>query len=541
MPDIPRFPAFNAVAALKKQLNFNETAGTRDPLTGTGATIPKSIDVQKVTQNSDGTWNQILSIEPSPVQDQNSILNQLTQERESTIQSYEDLSAVYDAEILKYNTEINQKKSEIISIITTAVGAGCSYLPGNAANINGVACGIGSTIRQDESKLKIYTNITNYAASNPFSESTQNLSSSNLGKGFENIISNNSGSIVGSNYKSLTGLKIISGFLGGGAGGGATDSDCTTYKNQINSLATEIETLRTNRDQYLKQVNDLKNLKNDQEFRRWGNKQGDAILTTYNNSLKTSINTISQYVDNLVMDGLIVYYDAAENYGIEFISESATGINAITKWNNLAGDGLYATPKTSVYSVNLNTDGPSVELNNYITTTNQYFDIESSFIGSSEIESGDTSYTIETWVKITNDTNLGISSTTNGASIVGISSVHGYGLQVYKPSGIRVSFGERGNGSLVNNSDLQTNTWYHILATNEAGLESKIYINGVLDGTGNPINITTTVSNLQIAYNSVHIQQYFSGKISAIRIYNKNFTGDEVVKNFNAHKERYGY
>jgi len=538
MPEIPRVSAFNIVANLQDQLNFNLSAGQGDPLAGTGSTIPVSINTQEVTQNSNGTWSQVIIDKESPVKDQNKIVQTFQNQRESTIKNYEEIAAVYDRDVLKYNEQINQKKAQITSIQTTALGIGCSCLFGNADNINGVACGIGSTIRQDDAKINVYTDITNYSSINPFKSEIQNLSFSNLGQGFQNVISNNTGTILTSNYGTVTGFAFT---MVGLVTTLVPSAVCAGYATSINTLASEIAELRKNRDRYLTEINDLKDVKNDEEFRRWGNRQADSGIQDYNNSIRNAITMISQYLDNIVMENLIVHYDASEDYGIEFSPEPATAINAVTKWNNLSGDGLYATPQTSVYSINRDTDGPSVELNNYLTPTNQYFSVSSSFIDSQKIGNGDTSYAIESWFKVTKDSNLGISSTTNGASIVGVSSIHGYGLQVYKPSGIRLNFGERGNGRLNNNTDLNTNTWYHVIATNEAGVGSKIYLNGVLDGIGTPINITSSVNDLQIGYNTVQINQYFSGKISLIRIYNKNLTQDDVTKNFNAQKERYGY
>jgi len=542
MPEIPRVSAFNIVANLQDQLNFNLSGGQGDPLAGTGSTIPVSINTQEVTQNSNGTWSQVIIDKESPVKDQNEIVDGFRNKQESTIKNYEEIASVFDKDILYYNDIINQKKSQIASIQTTALGIGCSCLFGNADNINGVACGIGSTIRQDDANINVYTDITNYSSSNPFKSEIQNLSFSNLGQGFQNIISNNAGTILTNNYGTVTGFAFTT------VGIGTTFSTtvipsavCAGYATSINTLASEIAELRKNRDRYITEINDLKDLKNDEEFRRWGNRQSDSGIQDYNNSIRNAISMISQYLDDIVVENLIVYYDASEDYGIEFSPEPATAINAVTKWNNLSGDGLYATPQTSVYSINRDTDGPSVELNNYLTPTNQYFSVSSSFIDSQKIGNGDTSYAIESWFKVTEDSNLGISSTTNGASIVGVSSIHGYGLQVYKPSGIRISFGERGNGGLNNNTNLNISTWYHVIATNEAGVGSKIYLNGVLDGNGSAIDITPSVSNLQIGYNTVQIDQYFSGKISLIRIYNKNLTQDDVTKNFNAQKERYGY
>jgi hypothetical protein len=364
------------------------------------------------------------------------------------------------------------------------------------------------------------------------------LSPSNSGKGFENSVSNNTGAIVGTNYRFINGLKVTL-----FPPSITSDSTCTSYRDQINTLASEIATLRSQRDQYLNQVNDLKELKTKQELFKWGNNQSEASLSEYNEQLTSAIASISQYLDNIVTEDLIIHFDSAETYGIESVIDIVTGINSVTSWNNLAGDGLYANPQTSLYPINLDeSDGPSVELNNYVTPTNQYFIINDSYIGGTgELGIGDTSYTIEAWVKITKDTNLGTSPINNGACIVGINSIHGYGLQVYKPNGIRVSFGDRGSGSLVNNTDLNTDTWYHIVCTNESGVGSKIYINSVLDGTGSSINLISSISDLHFAFAPAQISQYFSGKLSIIRIYKKDLSESEVLQNFNAHKSRYGY
>lgn len=565
MPDTPKFPAFNITSALRSQLEFNRTAGSSDPLTGTGATFARNINVQQVSQNSDGSWNQVLSTEGSPVRPQSELTSEFDNRRNSTIESYEELASVYDSEMLDYSNQINQKKNDIITLVTTAVGAGCSFLPptgplssgstltyvAGADDIGGVACGIGSTIKSDEIKVKVYSNITSYNATSPFDpRSTQTLSSSNLGAGYENEISNNTGSILSSSYKFISSeVSFHSGML---LLTPSEQTTCAGYGASILQLADELEILRNQRDEFLEQVNDLKELKTRAEIQRWGSRQGDESLQEYNQLLQNAITGLSEYVDNIVTEGLVVHYDAGQTYGIGASVQASTNINAVYQWNNLAGDGLYATPQTSLYQINLNTaDGPSVDLNTYPTATNQYFNIASSFIGitvalvgggeSPRIGSGSTSYALESWFKVTNDVALGISSTTNGASIVGVSSIHGYGMQVYKPSGIRLSFGERGNGGLTNNNNLSLNTWYHVVATNDSVSGSKIYVNGVLDGSGSPIDITASVSNLQIGYNTVEIDQYFSGRVSIVRIYNKNLSQDEVLQNFNAHKARYGY
>lgn len=558
MPDIPRFSAFDVTSKLQQELDFSRTAGTGDPLAGTGASVPSSIRVQTVTQSPNGFWSEVISDQPSPVQTQDSIISSLEQQRVGLISSFEEICAAYDREILSLNNQINDKKSVIVSKVTSAVSGFCGFegtLPSSpgAEDINGVSVGIGVTVRGDTSAIKIYPNIRAYTADSPFNDATtQNLSNSNVGLGYENVMSINSGSIIGSygfvstdpNVHCLcTSIIDPTPHLCIEQGKTVTDqATCAGYGSSIITIASEILTLRNERDQYLDQINRLKREKNKKEIQNWGSKQSETTLQQHNNALEQAIVDLSAFVDPLVMNGLIVYYDAAENYGIGTTVDIYTGISSVTAWNNLKGDGLYASPRTSLYSINLDdSDGPSVELNNYSIVTNQYFTVPSSYIASNKIGTGNTSYTLEAWFKVTNDVALGISSTTNGATIVGINSVHGYGLQVYKPSGVRVSFGERGNGGLTNSTNLDLDSWYHVAAVNEAGVGSRIYINGSLDGSGSAINITSTVSDLRVGFTSSQITQYFSGKISAVRIYNRNLTQAEVTQNFEVHKARYGF
>jgi len=574
MPDIPKYPAFIAISNLQQELSFNKTAGTGDPLAGTGASIPSSINVQKISQNPNGTWNEVLSEEASPVSSQDSLLSAFSKKRNDTIAAYKDLASIYDAEMLKFNNQINQKKNQIVSLVQSGITTGClaqtptsatvtvtTSVPG-ADDIGGVAVGIGSTVKRDQVSLSIYSNITNYSADSPFNPSaTVGLAATNLGTGYINAVSNNSGTVLSETYRFITTVYqdhftyltttlnangTTSPIIPEPTGAATTATFCVGIGTSIISIAAEISLLRNQRDKFLSQINDLKELKTKQEVLNWGDNQGDASLEQYNTKLQNAITSISQYIDNIVTSDLIVHYDSGQTYGIETSIDSITGINAVSKWNNLVGDGLYANPQTSLYPINLDVaDASSVELNNYPTATNQHFTVDSSFIGSGKIGTANTSYAIETWIKVTNDSALGISSTTDGASIVGISSIHGYGLQVYKPSGIRLSFGERSNGSLTNNTNLNTKTWYHVVATNEAGVGSKIYLNGTLDASGSAINITgSALGKLKIGFGSTvanHINQYFSGKIAVIRIYNKNLSQSQVTQNYNALKQRFGH
>ena len=75
---------------------------------------------------------------------------------------------------------------------------------------------------------------------------------------------------------------------------------------------------------------------------------------------------------------------------------------------------------------------------------------------------------------------------------------------------------------------LTTSTWIHLLGTYD-GQYVRIYVNGVLAGTGSQAisgSIVSNVSNFQIGYDS--FGNYFNGQIDEVRLYNREFSSDEV-------------
>jgi hypothetical protein len=99
------------------------------------------------------------------------------------------------------------------------------------------------------------------------------------------------------------------------------------------------------------------------------------------------------------------------------------------------------------------------------------------------------------------------------------------------------------NWTFVESSTIQKNTWYHAVATSDAGV-GKIYLNGVLNATNNSMNSSTTngTSPLTIgnAFNSGSALQYFNGSIPLARIYNRALTAEEIKQNYEALRGRFG-
>lgn len=527
--------AYNITNKLTSDLNEANQYGV-EPL-GI-STTPESLSIREVTQNKDGTWSENVAVQIKPLKTPLEIKSEDDSKINGVISDYENFAISYDKEIYDYNVQINQKKSQIISTINAAIGAGCSVSDEpKTAIINQVVCGIGSTIYDDKVAVNIYPNLSNYSSENIFTENQENLQSSNFGKGFEDIIKDNSGASVGL-YRTVSAFKET----GGGFFKTFTyDSTCAEYVNSISNLALEIDSLRKLRNKYLTPLNKIKEDKTNEEILRWGEKQSDIEIERSKEDIKKALSNVSSFVDNIVFDNLILFFDAAKDYTLDSKIENTTGIYKIYNWNNLGSDANRAVSSTESPTYD-SVDGPSVWFNQY-SITGKYFDLNKSYIDDgSGIVSGNVSYSLESWFKITDDSNLTSNLDTGGASIVGVSSSKGIGMQIYKPSQIRLDFGSRGNGSLVSTTNLSLNVWYHVICVREVGVNNRIYINGSLDNTSNISNLSVISSTapMRIGFStSNYIQQYFPGKISVVRMYTKALSDAEVKKNYDAHKSRY--
>jgi len=240
--------------------------------------------------------------------------------------------------------------------------------------------------------------------------------------------------------------------------------------------------------------------------------------------------------DNIVLESLLLYFDFDKEYTVTHLVDVTTGLDEVTKVTDLSTRGI--TGITSSKPLYDSADGASVVFNKFYP--NQYIGIGENFIGSG-IDAGDSSYALEVWFKLTDDTNLGTSATSDAATLVGVSSASGYGIQLYKPSSVKINFGSRGNGSLDSSTIINTDTWYHVVCTRESGVGNKIYVNGVLDNSSDntQLNIISTASETRVGFTTHNILQNFKGKISLVRIYGKNLTQNEVKKNYSAHLSRF--
>lgn len=547
------FFAFRISQHLTEQLESANSFGSEPADIGT---TPKSIKTRNISQNPDGTWSdnpvELVNLIKTPLE----IQQEEYDKQEKTVDDYKKLSKPYDNQMYDYNVQVNQIKQQIIDIVNTAVSFGCSTTPSYqpeidpstgfaiipkklpVLKIDGIGVGRGEEIYTDLVKIKRYENMENLEDNNVFEETQSRLNPSRFGQGFENIVENNDGDSLGV-------YKIINPYVVGYAGTVAIltpSSTCSGYASSITQVVQAITGIRKSREKYLSVVNVIKEDKTQEEVQIWGDKDVKKALNSRKNKLKKSIKNVSNFIDPIVLTNLIIYADADKTYGISTSIENTTGINQVLSLSNLSDDGVYATAPANSPTFDPN-DGSSIWFNQY-GSANKYLEFDKSYIDGdgSGISSGDVSYSLEAWFKITDDTNLTSNIDTGGASIIGISSSKGIGLQVYKPSGIRVSSGSRGQGSLENTTDLSLNTWYHVAFVREVGKDNKIYLNGVMENSStiSDLTVISTNSPMRIGFcTTSYIRQYFPGKISSVRLYSKALSNVEVKQNYEAHVDRF--
>jgi len=501
-----------------------------------------------ISQNPDGTWSkQRFIIERDTLTAEQKIEKEYEDKQKLSV-NYKEVAIPYDKKIFEYNRSINDKKTEIVNLFNAAVNYGCTLKNfqqnSNTLLINCVACGIGSTVYADDVYVNRHPNIEqlNFADPNVYNVTSNLIDQTVYGIGFENVARINSGSTIGS-FVSIT----------------DTSSFCVGCVNSIKQLATDIENLRKQRDSDISSVNVIKTNKDQVEFTTWAlaNFRSDVLAS---NLIKTQISNITNIVENVVLDKLFVYIDAAKPYSIKSETNTLTGVNIIKKIDNLGSDGSLIS-LGDFYPSYDTLDGPSIWFNQY-GITGKYFDFPKSYVlnlneaidecGQTELF-GDTSYSMEAWIKINDTSYLSSNIITGGASIVGVASTAGIGLQVYEPEVDKavVNFGSRGSGSLDTKTEIQVDVWYHVVGVREKDKGSKLYLNGVVDASTDVVGIGTSSlyitspksgSVMRVGFcTSTHINQFFPGKISIIRLYSKALSDTEVLKNFNASKTRYGY
>ena len=490
--------------------------------TGVGATITDTIKYQNAVAQDNGEYVLEDVETENPVKSSEVLRTSRITQLQDTIDAYEDSAAILDRKILEANELINYKKSQIVSIVSTAVGAGCSYIYAiPSANIpltiNSVSIGYGRTVIYDESKYQIYDNLTNFSAVNPWDpDSTYPLSNSTAGSGYKTITSNNTGSSVG------LGATLPGTLLAGGASG-----TCAGYAASVTSLLSDISQLRTQRDSYLTDTNLLKNGKLDEEILYWGEKnsevkRGQLISNTQN--LANNIASIPEFSiggSTIVKDGLVLWLDAGD-------PNSYSGIG--TNWYDISGRDNHAYNENVTYS---NTEGDGTFIFNDSTSVGIITTYES-------LNYPRTGLTIEAWVVFTGnnsdfifekgDVNSQYSLFSHSTDIVFRTYHEPRGASYHS-----LTIDPRTSAGIFND------TWHHIVGSWD-GTTKRIYVDGILrNSAGKTGDLVTNETAAAVGrFGGTSTGFYFGGNIAIVRVYEKGLDDAEVLQNYNFSKTRFG-
>jgi len=93
--------------------------------------------------------------------------------------------------------------------------------------------------------------------------------------------------------------------------------------------------------------------------------------------------------------------------------------------------------------------------------------------------------------------------------------------------------------NFFSNSSYPNSNYHHLVITNVNGGVATLYIDGVLIGTANGLNMTTTGAN-KLWIGRYHDGSYnFNGEIPITKTYNRVLSSSEVKQNYNKYKTRF--
>jgi hypothetical protein len=284
-------------SAVNKAVNFlnDENTGLLSFNADTIANIEPSEKVESVkfVNTGFGKWEEQKTVLDNPVKKDRDQKSSEVNILEDQISTYTELAQKIDRNIFNTITEITNKKAQIISIINTAVGAGCSVIgTATSATINGVAIGIGSDVYDDTGIASRYPRLENFQ-DKAFSQTTsQDLSESNLGRGYKTEFKINNQDRFVQNILQIqpAGHLIFPVDL---------TTQCLDYLSQVQTLASEIGQLRTQLSSSdVSDVNKVKTRKTEKEMFIYGYRRPEKYFSERegeNNSLSGTIQSNQRF------------------------------------------------------------------------------------------------------------------------------------------------------------------------------------------------------------------------------------------------------
>jgi hypothetical protein len=228
------------------------------------------------------------------------------------------------------------------------------------------------------------------------------------------------------------------------------------------------------------------------------------------------------YNTSVVPNGLVLYLDAANPKSYPRSGTTIYNLSDSQK-NGTFGGGL-------TYS---GTDGGRFEfdgINSVINlgTGNTFFPLET--------------FTIEIWFRSTGTT----PTTGTNPGLFGAT----FGLRAFVFSN-RITFGVNIDASSTTTNSINTpltfnfyNGGWNQVVLQASATQQSIYVNGVIQtSTAIASWVGTTfwpTNGFSFGRDNNNVNNFFTGSMSVIKIYNKYLTGNEILENFNAVRGRYG-
>lgn len=290
---------------------------------------PQTIEKISVVQGPDGRWSKTVTEEKNTFLDEG-VIGKLEKDLEDDAITLQQFCKEFDDEIISFNNQINELKSQIIVLSTEAIGRNC--WPGIAYSTTTSGgttrnTGIGSTTQnyggdfsyqQDRDGLKIYESMSgpnsNYVTDNPFSpDSIVTLSAPYSGFGYENVRQDDGGDIIGVARTTISGIAgthlgpknvdTFRAYAGVGVApeatitdltGSAGDSRCVSIASSISSLLSQVDALRTQRELVINRnnLNSVKSVKSEKELQSWGTKNLNRRIESRKSKNSSAISAI---------------------------------------------------------------------------------------------------------------------------------------------------------------------------------------------------------------------------------------------------------
>jgi hypothetical protein len=237
---------------------------------------------------------------------------------------------------------------------------------------------------------------------------------------------------------------------------------------------------------------------------------------------------VSDY-KNIIERGLVLHLDASalESY-----------LGSGNNWIDLSGNNYQGTL----------TNGPTFDSANKGTIV---FDGSNDYVTTADVDHGTSQFTLEAWVYFSsfNSGNCVIKKNTDNdywpvfqLSVGNDGAISGYySSQVY---------GNCLEGAISSTGIILTGQWYHLCFSKGADgyTTMKLHKNGVSQSYSNYLygsHINNVCNSdkpvlIGINYDYPNFIQPVNGKISVVRIYNRQLSDAEVLHNYNVQKSRYG-